>query len=943
MKKTYLPDRDSYVNANIYMEGKNTQKPYEYNTKKQYNAGAAPELRTDGTFLIPVMGFNLRELRGKKILSARLVIHWIHNPVEEWDIGTISHPWVEGTGTGINSEKIDGISLWNYDKNKRWPENGTFNEFILGNQNSRHQVVKPVNKNGNRQELELLPELLYSLIYNENFGLAFVDTRADVFTHCRGWNYFSAPKWLHSRQSPDKKRVPYLEIEFADYDKKEKPVISGLACSGHQGMSFENRGLRISWKCRNGGEFTRFDIKLNGRKVKRYLIPVYDGRLNEYTSTLYNLKPSEEYDVEVGTYGPGGSGERVCVKAVTPPPRKAPRIKKKNPVINSSPEVVSQKDLSVYALDEFHKIEPRKGRMRDIGNKWTSRYINTVVKKGTISIKSGLNEVPGFQLIFHSTGKAKYSVVPFGEKIPDIRFYREWYVYDENVRAYFPDALIPATPCSFNIPEADNSVPGQKFQGIYAEVLLDEVSPVRYEFDLGIHKNGELLKMVPVVIDVSDFRLEERGSFIFELNSYNYPSSSIGKKRHPRSAAGPGDNEIDYEFYKMAHDHRTDLDVLPYSHFGNIVEDSIPELKGSGADTRVADWKRYDEKIGPVLDGTVFKEGHRKSGLRQIYLPFYENWPIPIKKYYKPKVNPDQPFLDLLKEHKKKSWNIKDDFDPEYREGIKNVLKDFIWHFEDKGWTDTKVFFFFNNKYYSRNPESYPNDYRNATSWWLLDEPFYYDDWRALKFFAEILQEAKDETKLGKNFMFRLDVSWQAQYHHLDGGLLDVNITNSAIGVRNTAWYRKRAMLFDEEFWNYGSTCDINSPNTAVYGNIMRLYSCGGQGFLPWKGLSDNSAFNESDRSANMYHGQRFGVKGPVSSLRLKAIRRLMQDLQYVSQTARKFNLDRFGEEKIIRSLISMKTETEMTSALDAGWAVTNTGVHEPAVLRESLRPFLEE
>jgi hypothetical protein len=103
MRDSFNCVKDSFCNTNIYIRSKMTKKPYEYHTVEQYNAGAAPELRSDGYYLMPILDFNLSSLKGKRIKSAKLHYHWIHNPVEEWDVGTISHPWEEGTGKGYQT------------------------------------------------------------------------------------------------------------------------------------------------------------------------------------------------------------------------------------------------------------------------------------------------------------------------------------------------------------------------------------------------------------------------------------------------------------------------------------------------------------------------------------------------------------------------------------------------------------------------------------------------------------------------------------------------------------------------------------------------------------------------------------------------------------------------------------------------------------------------
>jgi hypothetical protein len=939
MKKSFPAAKDAWVNSNIYIGSRMQEKPYEYQTVEQYNSGAAEELRVDGYYLVPVLDFDLAELKGKKIKRATLVLHWIHNPVEEWDVGTISHDWEEGTGKGYKS-KVDGISLHQCGKDTRWPENSIFNYFTLGNSNSRHQVVRPKNKGEDRQEIELDPLMIYSLIYRENFGLSLYDTRADVFSHFSPpWNYYDIPKWLHSRHTKAQGKAPCLNIEYED-GGDTVPAISDLEISHFMGIGAEKRGLKVRWRCKDGGDFVRFDMKLNGRNVARYKTSLFDGRTHLYEAILDDLKPDTLYKVEVGGVSPAGVLKSATGSLKTRKRRRKLAVQKAKVLRKGSAAVLRKGGLSVYALDEMHKVDAIKGKACLNNGKWARSYNNTLVEKGAIKLQGGLNEVLGLQLLFNSAKPGQFSLVPFGEDIPDLKFFRQWYTKQAN--GWIPDALIPIEHAHFTLPAVDNDVPGQKVQGLFVDVLLNESAARTISFKLGIYRGGKLLAMVPVEIDVQAFTLDERGAFIFEMNNYNFPHQSFGNSTKGRQAATPEGTRIDREFYKLCHEHRTEMDVLTYNHFGEVNEGCVPVLAGEGADVRVADWTAFDETYGPLIEGTVFKDGHRTYPLRQLYLPFHENWPMPINKYYKPKVKLNQPLIPLLNEHKKKSWNIEQDFDPAYREGMKNVLKDFMIHFDEKGWHDVLVFYFFNNKYYWKNPHRNNDRYKDATCWWLLDEPFYYDDWRALRFFGSIIQEAKDELSgLGSNFHFRLDVSWPAQFHHFDNGCLGINVTSSKNGLTHSNWFRRRSLLHDEHFWMYGSVNPPNVPDTNTYASMMRFYSVGGEGFLPWLAFRGDSSLDKAESTSVVYTGERFGIKGPVGSMRLKSVRRLMQDFQYLSQVARMNGIDRFGEEEILRSLITIASQAEMANSLDAGRTSSAMKLHEPAVLRESLRPYL--
>ncbi|MFP4521613.1 MAG: hypothetical protein ACLFQK_05655, partial [Fibrobacterota bacterium] len=601
MEKRFIPNKDAYVNCNMYIPGRMIEKPYEYQTTEQYNSGAAQELRMDGCFIVPVMDFDLRSLLGKKIKSARLGVHWIHNPVEEWDVGTISHPWEEGTGKGYGSP-VDGISFHNSAKDKTWPENYIFNFFTLGNGNSRHQVIKPIAAAPDRQELELDPQLIYSLIYRENYGLSFYDTRGDIFSHFRKpWNYYSPPKWLHSRQTKAAGKAPELAVEFEDADRPELSL-SDLSLSSAPALEPGTSSLRVRWKNPVGGEFLRFDMKLNGRKVPRYMVPVFDGRKNEYEAVIPGLKPSGNYEVELAAQGPGGKTDKLSAAASTLSSVKPPPVRKKKVQKTSDCLVFKNSSLKVYAVDEMHKVDGVSGKPIKNGGSLYSKCVPTITSNNAIRLKAARNEVLGFQLIFKPSDDARISVVPYGEKLPPLKFFRHHYI--EDGERLCPDALIPIEDASFDFKKTKGEK-GLSYQGIFIDIPLQEEESGEYDFDLSLLVDGKPAGKVNVVVSVQDFLLEERGNFIFEMNNYTVPSSSFSRHRKKWSPGSAEDHDFDYKYYSICHDHRTEMDVLPYSQLGSVNLDIVPELEGEGAETRVSDWSRFDEYYAPLLEGHV--------------------------------------------------------------------------------------------------------------------------------------------------------------------------------------------------------------------------------------------------------------------------------------------------------------------------------------------------
>ncbi len=145
--------------------------------------------------------------------------------------------------------------------------------------------------------------------------------------------------------------------------------------------------------------------------------------------------------------------------------------------------------------------------------------------------------------------------------------------------------------------------------------------------------------------------------------------------------------------------------------------------------------------------------------------------------------------------------------------------------------------YFLNNKYYWKDPNfvENPKGIVDGTSWWLLDEPFFRDDWHALNYFGSILKEVQDELNSGYNFVFRADLSFcYLQFYYLDG-LLNINCTSAGVPPKQADYLRYRRDYFGEECWVY---CGLNGPSHSNMGNNymtpLMAYLAGATGYLPW-------------------------------------------------------------------------------------------------------------
>jgi len=88
--------------------------------------------------------------------------------------------------------------------------------------------------------------------------------------------------------------------------------------------------------------------------------------------------------------------------------------------------------------------------------------------------------------------------------------------------------------------------------------------------------------------------------------------------------------ENERAYYRLAHQHRTALNRVPYSQAGVVTPGCAP-----GWDGQRLGLVAWDRRFGPYFDGSAFADAPRKGvPLEIFYLPLHENWPSPMEGNY---------------------------------------------------------------------------------------------------------------------------------------------------------------------------------------------------------------------------------------------------------------------------------------------------------------------
>jgi len=297
-----------------------------------------------------------------------------------------------------------------------------------------------------------------------------------------------------------------------------------------------------------------------------------------------------------------------------------------------------------------------------------------------------------------------------------------------------------------------------------------------------------------------------------------------------------------HAYHRIFYEHRGVFHQLGYGHAGKVGPEFAPALEGAGRRRRIADWSLYDRHYGPLLDGSAFAATRR--GARPIpfvYLPVNPEWPASF-------VN----------------WG-----EPGYEAEFVNVVSEMERHFRARGWTNTRFELFFNHK---KRYKGFP---------WDGDETRFENDLPYFAEYARLLKRAVPKDSPVK-FVFRTDASWMMERQFkAQAGIINFWVCGGA----EFAWYDWAPRLLKERgdiVWFYGGTPRMQEVSSAITLNPLKAWMWGVDGYVHWLAVSpgaDPWFRSDGGVTALVYPGDRFGIEGPIPSVRLKLQRNAVADL----------------------------------------------------------------
>jgi hypothetical protein len=890
-----------------------------YESERDFNYGQSTRLRLKGIQMMALFRFDTAPVKDWRVEKATLYLRYAGNDRKLRTLGlsTVSAPWEEGTGAG---ERKPGevCFMWRALGKERWAGPDTdFTDvsFTAGNTLAAYADVKDVGDGW--IAVDVPARLAQAMIAGVTYGLAVTDEKGQTM----------ANNDVYSREQSAS--APYMVVVGRPVAAARPYPVRDLAAAPEPGRAdFAHGALRLTFTAPSGA--LAYDVRYtlpDGTVglAARYALP-FAAPGEQQSILLDGLPPDANVTVGITSWSETGARGQAAVingKASAAKFKPAPlTIPSVSAASGQEPQAYGGA-FRVWAYPDTEKAHPVGGSLLEEAG--PERYAgaptggyrrdNSVWDGRIIQLAAARNEFVAFHLLIEAANGSLKGVrvrgldalagASGGSLKPLRAFYRDWYVKDGE---WFPEVCVPLNG-AFDIPAADNGIPGQRNQSLFVEMLVPkEAAPGRYTGEIAVSAEGVPPVKIPVTLTVNALTLPDTLSFDISLNTYGTMGHLFGlDDRTPEYRA------LEREYHRMAHLHRATLAVLGYSHSGNITTNYAPPLEGGGAATRVSDWSAWDAQFGPYLDGSAFA-GLPRAGVpvTHLYLPFHEAWPADIRKHY----NYQQTVAEypaMIVEHAMKAPPIEEAMDKEFGDEFKAVVRQFAEHFREKGWTKTQFQFYNNDKYYYKDPKQGGR----GTSWWLLDEPNHRDDWLALAYFARLFREGM-KGFAGVPILHREDISrpqWQRDY--LDE-LVDLMVVGGEL-------YNKGPLLRDYQrkggvrYWNYASANPVRQTNLSMEAWAVRAWLAGAEALVPWQSVGGDENYTKPDETALLLPGRRFGIMGPVASLRLKALRRAQQDAEYLALLAKGKGWDRDQVAAAIADLVKLKGTFEQENAEDAG------------------------
>lgn len=828
--------------------------------------GGAARMKLKSYQEMSLVDIDANAFRGRVVESATLFLRAAPGTtLRRLSVGSCSAEWFEGTGTGYASQV--GASTFQH---RRHPDTSCsypgsdFCSVVLGQGNSVWRSSDASEADGEGwQRIEVDPLVVAHRIAGLSYGfLIFDDTGSEWKRDGEKFTAFPFPNRFVFSRDQGPKHAPYFHLQFGKEDRLAPQVPAGLQSTAGDLPAGE---AWISWVTppdEGPAGTLGFHILVAGQILPRYLIPRAGRPGERMRMHLRDLAPAGDARVPISIAAvdaAGNVGPALRTNIEVSHRRSPDVLEIVQPVPTAGSTSTSEVRLgaaTIAVIDELDKVQPLTG---EILPKQTPGYLSANhlwnADRRLISLSGSRKECVAFQLLIGGPVRDVSATVTLegtaGKAVVRLGAYQ----YVATDRGPWPDPIVPLTG-GLSVPDPQAKLDGQKFGSLHVEIEIPEsVAPGIVRGRLQLESSEDRCEL-PIELQVWDFQMPDRLTFLPEMNCYGLPKNEL-------------------EYYRLAHQHRTVLNHLPYSHRGTVEDGCAPVWNGQDFD-----WQAWDDRFGTLFDGTAFR-GLPRDGtpIECFYLPLFENWPIPIGPHYNEGYWADRALS------------------AEYREQFVRASQRIAEHLRDRGWQQTLFHFYLNGK----------NDYKQrgwsrSTSPWLLDEPAHFQDFWALRWFGDAFHEGINRASGPRSLVFRADISRpQWQRDTLDG-VIDYNVVGSAFRQYQRPVLDRRAQ-FGEVVVEYGTTNRPDQSNLQPVAWCVDAWTLGIDGVLPWQTIGNEQSWTKGSE-LSLFYPARSEDSGPVPSIRLKAYRRGQQDVEYLVLAAQSLGLPRWELGQMVRQAL---------------------------------------
>jgi len=518
----------------------------------------------------------------------------------------------------------------------------------------------------------------------------------------------------------------------------------------------------------------------------------------------------------------------------------------------------------VFVLDDAVKMSP-DGKIFSLIDLGEYAASNPVWDGKSIKLSGAKAETVAFQVMV-GAGKGPLSAVSVqvsdlkgaGGTIPaaKIALFREWYVkvtrpstspaFSAGLGEY-PDALIPADVAKFGLPI---DVAAEKIQGIWVDVAIPrDAKAGPYKGTVTVTAKGQPLARLELTLNVYGFAIPAERHLRWRIGYSGFEDVAQHYGINASRDCGKESEEfrkMEEDLYKMCWEgHR----FVPTTHYNT----PRPETTGRGAEMKIQ-WASFDRRFGKYLDGSAFED---KTPINIFSLPVNVDagWPTGGR-------TPDLARLDT--------------------QVLDSVIRQIAKHWDEKGWKLEDTFAYMADE---PAPERYPFIKKAC-------EVIHNADKRirtSVAFYTHFGPEGPQIVKEFSGYVTMWDIA--GDYMNLPA-LAGRQAAGDTIGFYQgsepfegsealdgdgfslttwpwIAWRYKLDTLFlyNMTEWSYFRLDRVQKP----WGNLPRNI---------WTNPL-NQSWQTNSQGVLLYPGDYVGVKGVIPSIRMKQIRRGMQDYEY--------------------------------------------------------------